>query len=869
MRRIKYNSLLVLGVFIVTVTGNAVGGARVVDYVSAAGTSGETYYLDSIDGSDGNEGTSEATPWKNLSKLHEINLEPGTTVYFKRGSSWVQDNCKTVFYGEVNHIEHAALVISNSGTSENPIVFTTYGNTSSPLPKFDLAAGSARSEGYPAIAVFGEWIVIDNLQVTSNISTPVLESAFKITKYAQNVTISDCEVSEVGNGFIIEASNSKILNNTVKDLKMVVNTSYPSWDDYGAVGYWIKNSDIELIGNKCINCLAESYDYGVDGGAIEVYADDGIIENIKIHRNLSDNTAGFIEFGAEDERTIQNIDVAYNVIIDPGLSTLHFNTSGLYEACISNVKFNNNTIYETRILSETGERPYKAFSTTTGRLDASQISVYNNIFFGYRTLHHKEEINFLHSHNLFYGMDDNGAFMTFYNERIITDDSEFKFINAEEGDLNIEAGSVVIDEGKSGLGYTKDYLGNIVYQGDSPDIGAYEYIDTLLIPVADFIANQTSVTQGTVINFSDISTNSPISWAWDFENDGTIDSTEQNPEHVYASSGVYTVSLTVSNIVGNDTEIKQSYVTVTGWSTWVRNGSTTTEVTMEEYNGKLYQAMRGTDGIIYTRYTSDGDSWSSWAGNGRSSGVITLATFDGKLYQSIRGNDGIIYTRNTVNGDTWTTWEGNGRTSGKITMLPFSGKLYQVIRGNDGVIYTRSTADGNMWNTWEGNGRTSGNITMIEYGGKLYQAIRGNEGWIWTRRTSDGSTWEHWVANGSTTREIEMVEYDGKLYQAIRGGEGWIWTRNSTDGSTWSTWVANGATSERVEMANYGTRLYQSVRGNDGGVWTRYTEDGNTWENWVKYGQTKESVTMKVFGGRLYQAVRDNSNYVSTAHLTE
>ena len=50
------------------------------------------------------------------------------------------------------------------------------------------------------------------------------------------------------------------------------------------------------------------------------------------------------------------------------------------------------------------------------------------------------------------------------------------------------------------------------------------------------------------VNFVDLTyTDDPggvVAWAWDFENDGTIDSTAQNPTHTFASCGTYDVALT-------------------------------------------------------------------------------------------------------------------------------------------------------------------------------------------------------------------------------------------------------------------------------------------------------------------------------------
>jgi PKD repeat protein len=53
----------------------------------------------------------------------------------------------------------------------------------------------------------------------------------------------------------------------------------------------------------------------------------------------------------------------------------------------------------------------------------------------------------------------------------------------------------------------------------------------------------------------------PTSWFWDFGDGNT--STDQNPTHIYTAPGLYTVSLTVSNEYGTDTETKIYYINVT------------------------------------------------------------------------------------------------------------------------------------------------------------------------------------------------------------------------------------------------------------------------------------------------------------------
>ena len=80
---------------------------------------------------------------------------------------------------------------------------------------------------------------------------------------------------------------------------------------------------------------------------------------------------------------------------------------------------------------------------------------------------------------------------------------------------------------------------------------------------ADFTATPLSGTAPLQVQFTDLSTaeNTTIkSWQWDFDNDGTIDSTIQNPLWFY-DPGIYSVSLTVSDNKISDTETKENYIT--------------------------------------------------------------------------------------------------------------------------------------------------------------------------------------------------------------------------------------------------------------------------------------------------------------------
>ena len=53
-------------------------------------------------------------------------------------------------------------------------------------------------------------------------------------------------------------------------------------------------------------------------------------------------------------------------------------------------------------------------------------------------------------------------------------------------------------------------------------------------------------------------------WEWDFDNDGTVDSNDQNTAYTYNDAGWYTVKLTVTGPAGSDTCVKEKHILVAG-----------------------------------------------------------------------------------------------------------------------------------------------------------------------------------------------------------------------------------------------------------------------------------------------------------------
>jgi PKD repeat protein len=86
-------------------------------------------------------------------------------------------------------------------------------------------------------------------------------------------------------------------------------------------------------------------------------------------------------------------------------------------------------------------------------------------------------------------------------------------------------------------------------------------------PIAEFTGTPRTGTEGVTVDFSFVDvrggTVNYTNWAWDFDGNGTIDSTAQNPSHTYNSPGAYTVSLTVTDDTGaTDSQTKVGYIIV-------------------------------------------------------------------------------------------------------------------------------------------------------------------------------------------------------------------------------------------------------------------------------------------------------------------
>ncbi len=106
-------------------------------------------------------------------------------------------------------------------------------------------------------------------------------------------------------------------------------------------------------------------------------------------------------------------------------------------------------------------------------------------------------------------------------------------------------------------------LNDITFNASATVVFALREQIGIQAPVADFVADNTSITEGETVSFTDLSTNTPSEWTWTFEGGTPATSSDQSPVVTYSAPGVYDVSLVVSNVAGtSDAEIKNEYITV-------------------------------------------------------------------------------------------------------------------------------------------------------------------------------------------------------------------------------------------------------------------------------------------------------------------
>ncbi len=182
-------------------------------------------------------------------------------------------------------------------------------------------------------------------------------------------------------------------------------------------------------------------------------------------------------------------------------------------------------------------------------------------------------------------------------------------------------------------------------------------------PVANFSGTPVSGPPATNVQFTDLSTNVPTQWAWNFGDPGSgglNTSTTQNPSHTYANVGLYTVTLTATNGSGSDSEIKTNYINInTGGGTGVCDTAWSPAVdgTLVLYTAQGGGYVAGNNG-----YADKAKAQKYTPVNPTSYITDIIVYFGGKKYTSGNSNSAVVFNIYSMDGPGVST-AGNVNTA--------------------------------------------------------------------------------------------------------------------------------------------------------------------------------------------------------------
>ncbi|MGB9938621.1 PGF-pre-PGF domain-containing protein [Methanosarcina sp.] len=332
---------------------------------------------------------------------------------------------------------------------------------------------------------------------------------------ASNTTISGFKIESAETGiYMFSCSGCTVTNNYLSDNKIGINLYSSNYNKIlGNRANSNKQYGIQLLnseGNTLLNNSANSNERGINhlnsnkstisGNNVSNNKNYGMWISLSNYNTISGNkaneTSGGINLDSSSDNTLSENIVAFN------------NVSGFYEcpACRRNLIFNNyaNNVRNANINSR---------DTTWNIEKTSGRNIVGGPFIG----------------GNFWAKPDGTGFSQTATDR---------------------------DE---------DGIADAVYTGDLQNVTDYLPLALFsspqqpILPVANFSASVTSGYAPLAVQFTNLSQDT-VSWSWDFESDGNIDSNDKNPVHTYTIPGNYTANLTVSNENGTDSKTQEIFV---------------------------------------------------------------------------------------------------------------------------------------------------------------------------------------------------------------------------------------------------------------------------------------------------------------------
>jgi hypothetical protein len=268
------------------------------------------YYVSSINGDDGNSGTSPDQAWATLGKIPRNKV----AVFFEKGSEW------TITVGGT----------SRSGLSVTAgSVYATYGTGDRPLIYLDSSDG--KTTAMAAVQLGGNNLV-DGLKVKGYavIGFPVSSNGNVVQNCEVDGAIEGQEFGKMQLGFSISGQNNLIVGNYVHDLSGLSGDTGNVNTSGGSEAYVMNAGNNEVAYNTAVNCWVPNTTLnGAEGGCLEIIGNRAgeLIENAFFHHNYCERSVGLFEacagnFSNDGQKiqlnhaVVRNATVSYNVVID-------------------------------------------------------------------------------------------------------------------------------------------------------------------------------------------------------------------------------------------------------------------------------------------------------------------------------------------------------------------------------------------------------------------------------------------------------------------------------------------------------------------------------------------------------------------------
>ncbi|GIP30129.1 hypothetical protein J23TS9_52590 [Paenibacillus sp. J23TS9] len=497
------------------------------------------YYVDAINGNDANNGQSESSAWKTVTKVNGITFKPGDRILFKAGGIWS---------GE--------LWPKGSGTSGNPIKIDMYGTGSKP------AFTGSQTANQTLHLDNQEYWEISNLDISANYTDAFTRRGIYVHAndygtvnhlYFKNLVIHDVwpniahtnnnTAKDTGGMFfsitggttVTKFNDILIENNTIRDLdREGITLTWTTWSnrqgETGGSGPWTGSTNVVVRNNYFTNIGGDglvaqglqsplieyntidgfnkrNYNVSYNAGLWAYSADDAVFQYNEATNGKSTRDGMAWDADARTNRAVFQYNYSHD---NEGGSMLfisygtEYSRDAVYRYNISQNDRNflitatnpiNASIYNNVFYTQSGVSA-KVFNTNSGT-----ASFKNNIFYNQGTTSTSSwGSGYTYSNNVFYG-----NYSTTPNDASkITSDPLFVNPGAGATGRNTLAGyqlqstSPAINSGTAVANNGgKDFWGNTLYVGN-PDRGAYEHQSSVSTPVN--VALGKTVSSGSFVN---------------------------------------------------------------------------------------------------------------------------------------------------------------------------------------------------------------------------------------------------------------------------------------------------------------------------------------------------------------------------------